>query len=152
MRKCGIISFAFLLFAFAGCAKLFRVEQPSPDHAIVSDHMIEGTGGLDYALIAIDGRPVEKEKVPKLVDMMPGAVVGIGPHQFTVSVAPHLRPPGYVPHETVFTASVDGGKRYFVGTKDGLPVLVEAKMKPNKSSQSTTTAVTPPAGQEARQP
>ena len=128
MKNKFAFTFAILLaFAFSGCPMPFKVPEPGPDYALVADHLIEGTGEFDYALVEMDGRPVERERIPFGVDMNARAVAKIGTHTFKVQLSPHRRPRGYVPHEATFTAKVDGGKTYFVGTTDGLPVLVEQR-------------------------
>jgi hypothetical protein len=132
-KKIELALAGLLALALGGCPRPFEVPEPGPDYALIGDHMIEGTGDFDYALIEIDGRPVKKEMVPFGVDMNARTVADIGPHTFKVNVWLHARRSN-VPQEKVFTATVKGGKTYFVGTSDGLPVLMEQKQIARKSS------------------
>ncbi len=118
----GGLAMALLL---AGCSKFFDLAEPPPGHGVVYDHWFEDIDGLDYELIAVDGRAPERERLPFGVDMNPGAVVVIGEHMFKVGELPHRRLPSSIMHPAKFRAVVEGGRRYFIGTEHGLPVLVE---------------------------
>jgi hypothetical protein len=117
----GGVFATLLLF---GCSKFFELSDPPLDRAVVSDHWVERPGSPDYTLVEIDGHPVVKERNQFGVDMRPGAIALPGGHVFKVNVLPERRLPGTVPTEATFTDLVEGGKRYYVGTRSGVPVLV----------------------------
>jgi len=102
---------------------------PGPDRAVVQDHWGEDTGGWDYTLIDVDDRPFPRERIPFGADMRPGALLGAGEHRFKVSVMPYRRRPTDVPRSVLFEGMLKGGRRYFVGTKDGVPVLIPERAK-----------------------
>ena len=65
-------------------------------------------------------------------DMYPGVLVEPGTHLFTLSVemvphSPPIPPPKESPYQTLFTATVVAGHKYFIASDKGLPVLVEPR-------------------------
>lgn len=110
--------------SFGGCSRFFELSDPPHDHAVVNDHWLEGANGLEYELVEIDGSPVKRERFQFGVDMNPGAIALPGRHVFKVNVLPERRLPDTLPTEATFTAEVEGGRRYGIGTRMGVPVLV----------------------------
>ena len=137
-RRVVFLLAAASLSVGAACGRILRGEPyPHPDDAVVQGHLIYAPHHVppihnddDYTLFDIDGQGVKLEKIPPLVDMQPGAVVGPGTHRFKVRVAPHLRRPDYVPQVVTFTATVEAGKRYFVVSGGTQPALVEQNPAP----------------------
>ena len=87
---------------------------------------------LSYTLVAIDGRPVKRERASFLTDAYLGALVDSGKHAFKVSVSPLTHSPGFVPAEVSFEASIEARKKIFdrnkgrdagVGGSTGSPQL-----------------------------
>jgi hypothetical protein len=121
---------------------LLSVGCRASENAVVSDQILAAPRNLppvrndyDYRLVEIDGRPVEREQVPSWKDMMPGALIAPGIHVFKVAVTPALHHPGEIPTEITFTAVVEARKRYLIGSKAGLPILVEERQGPTAQSE-----------------
>jgi hypothetical protein len=112
--------------------------KPPDGYGVVQEHIVFAPRNippirstLDFTIIAIDGAPVRRESPPLFVDMQPGALVLAGTHHFSALVAPHLRPPGYQPHEVTFMADVEAGRIYdLVDDKEGKPILIEEHAGP----------------------
>jgi hypothetical protein len=132
-NKLGIPFLGLLAIALAGCPVPFRVPDPGPDYGLIGDHSADlRTGAFDYTLLEMDGHPVKKERVPFGLDMNARTVAGVGQHTFKVRVELHARYPNAVPREATFVARVNGDTTYFVGTREGTPVLIEYARIPSR--------------------
>ena len=69
-----------------------------------------------FRLVDIDGRSIERERPSPWEDARPGALVDPGDHLFKVSVAPVVRPAGYVPEVTTFAATVQVNRLYVISS------------------------------------
>jgi len=125
------IAMAFL----AGCVQWNPEEAPF-GFAVIREHVISAPGNdppvgstLDFTLIEIDGMPVTRETLPRLVDMQPGVLLSAGSHKLKARVAPHLRPPGHKSEEVVFTATVESTSVYYLVDKDSEPILIKVRSK-----------------------
>lgn len=128
-KKLGFPFVGLLVVALGGCRMPFMVPEPGPDYALISDHAVQDTGEFNYTLVEMDGHPVKKERVPFGVDMNPRTIANAGQHTFKVRVELHRRYPNSVPREATFVAKVAGATTYFVGTREGSPVLIEYRPK-----------------------
>lgn len=125
MKKClGILLVGLVALALGGCPRPFRVPEPGPDYALITDSVSDVRAGrFVYTVLEMDGRPVKREIVPFGVDLRARTVAPAGEHTFKVRFFPSGWPAAV--QEATFVAYVRGGTTYFVGTRDELPVLME---------------------------
>lgn len=130
-----IIGAVLSVVLLAGCEE-WKSDVAPEGHAIVREHAVYGPRNdppifstLDFTILEIDGGPVVREVVPRLVDIQHGALVTAGKHTIKVSVSPHARRPGERPAEMTFEITVASGKVYYLVGKDGGPFLAEARVR-----------------------
>jgi hypothetical protein len=123
----------YLVVLVAGCSN-WDVGKAPAGFGVIREHVVSAPGNdppisstFDYSIVEIDGKPVSRETIPPWIDMVSGALVSAGSHEFKALVSPHLRPLNHQPAKTVFRADVQSTKVYYLVDKEGGPVLIEAK-------------------------
>jgi hypothetical protein len=121
------------LVAISGCKAEWSIHKAPDGYAIIRDGILTAPRNippihneLEFAIIGVDGGPVERERVPPFVDEPPGVLVVTGTHRLRSIVGPPWRGPGYHSKDITFQVTVENRKVYFLeGDKDGMPILVE---------------------------
>ena len=104
-----------LVLALCGCSAL-RNQRP---HATINDLTVSAELDSGYRLIAVDGKPVEREE--GIVNtVVPFAIVAPGNHTLTLEPQSASNNP-----KTKISVNVDAGKRYRFAVEKGNVVVVE---------------------------
>jgi len=109
------IAILVLAFALCGCSTM-RHEIP---HATINDVAVRSELNSGYRLVAVDGRPVERQK-SKVNTVVPYAIITPGNH--TLTLEPEL---GSNNPKTTISANIEEGKHYRFAVKEGNVVVVE---------------------------